>query len=158
MNQSRVFKWADVELVRQRFQGQNYIKIPLNSIFIMKVFFLSLQRLGLRLFWNITDFPGGPVVKTLHLQCRGAGSIPGQGTKIPHAAQCGQNAKKCYRTISLPLVGRAVCFLITQMFFEGSEVWNSLDIYWTFGSLGGLGAKQMKQAIVAVIKSSGNLP
>ena len=27
------------------------------------------------------DFPGGPVVKTLHSQCRGLGSIPGQGTR-----------------------------------------------------------------------------
>ena len=31
--------------------------------------------------WN---FPGCPVVKTLGFHCRGAGSIPGQGTKIPH--------------------------------------------------------------------------
>ena len=36
------------------------------------------------------DFPGSLVVKTLHFQCRGAGSIPGQGTKIPHAARHGQ--------------------------------------------------------------------
>ena len=27
------------------------------------------------------DFSGGPVVKTLHFQCRGPGSIPGQGTR-----------------------------------------------------------------------------
>ena len=26
--------------------------------------------------------PGGPVVKTLCFQCRGAGSIPGQGTNL----------------------------------------------------------------------------
>ena len=31
------------------------------------------------------DFPGGPVVKTLCFQCRGTGSVPGQGTEIPHA-------------------------------------------------------------------------
>ena len=37
------------------------------------------------------DFPGFPVVKTvLPMQ----GSIPGWGTKIPHAARCGQNIKK----------------------------------------------------------------
>ena len=29
-------------------------------------------------FW---DFPGGPVAKTLGSQCRGLGSIPGQGTR-----------------------------------------------------------------------------
>ena len=27
-------------------------------------------------------------------QCRGRGSIPGQGTKNPQAVQCGQNKKK----------------------------------------------------------------
>ena len=37
------------------------------------------------------DFPGGPVAKMLHSQCRGPafrglGLIPGWGSKIPHAA------------------------------------------------------------------------
>ena len=37
------------------------------------------------------DVPGGPVAKTLLFQCRGPGSVSGQGTgscilKIPHAA------------------------------------------------------------------------
>jgi len=32
------------------------------------------------------DFPGKPVVKTLHCQCTGSGSIPSGGTKFPHAA------------------------------------------------------------------------
>ena len=32
------------------------------------------------------DFPGGPVVKNLPYNARDAGSKPGQGTKIPHAA------------------------------------------------------------------------
>ena len=32
------------------------------------------------------NFPGGPVVNTLHFHSGGTGSIPGQGTKIPHAA------------------------------------------------------------------------
>ena len=27
------------------------------------------------------DFPGGPVAETLSSQCRGPGSIPGQGTR-----------------------------------------------------------------------------
>ena len=34
----------------------------------------------------------GPVVKTPYLNCRGRSSIPGQGTKIPHAMR--QNKKK----------------------------------------------------------------
>ena len=31
------------------------------------------------------DFPHGPVVETLCFHCRVVGSIPGEGTKIPHA-------------------------------------------------------------------------
>ena len=34
------------------------------------------------------NFPDGPVVKTLCFQGRGVGSVPGQGTKIPHAIRC----------------------------------------------------------------------
>ena len=33
------------------------------------------------------DFPGGPVVKNLPLNAGNIGSILGQGTKIPHAAE-----------------------------------------------------------------------
>ena len=33
------------------------------------------------------DLPGSPVVKTLYFQCRGQGSIPGQGSKILHAME-----------------------------------------------------------------------
>ena len=33
------------------------------------------------------DFPGGPVVKTSHCQCRSMGSIPCGGTKIAHPEQ-----------------------------------------------------------------------
>ena len=43
----------------------------------------------IKLFKNhAMGFPGSPVVKTLHFQCRGHVSIPGQGMKIPQAAQC----------------------------------------------------------------------
>ena len=34
---------------------------------------------------NGGDFPGGPVVKSLPSSAGSVGSIPGQGTKIPHA-------------------------------------------------------------------------
>ena len=38
---------------------------------------------------------GGPVVKTPSFQCkRGAGSILGQGTKIPHDVRCSQKKKE----------------------------------------------------------------
>ena len=42
-------------------------------------------------FW---DYPGGPVVKTPPSNAGGVGSIPGQGTKVPHAAGCGQKSLK----------------------------------------------------------------
>ena len=34
-----------------------------------------------------TDFPGGPVVETSPSNAGGVGSIPGWGTKIPHASR-----------------------------------------------------------------------
>ena len=35
---------------------------------------------------TVSNFPGGPVVKNLPSNARDAGSIPGQGTRIPRAA------------------------------------------------------------------------
>ena len=35
---------------------------------------------------NHRDFPGGPVVKTLPSNAEGTVSIPGRGTRIPHAS------------------------------------------------------------------------
>ena len=43
---------------------------------------------------DIWDFPCGPVVKTPGFQCRGMGSIPGQGTKIPHVEPHSQKTNK----------------------------------------------------------------
>ena len=41
------------------------------------------------------DFPGSPVAKIPRFYCRvGAGSIPGRGTKIPHAVWHGQTKIK----------------------------------------------------------------
>ena len=37
------------------------------------------------------DFPGGPVVENPPSNAEDTGSIPGQGTKIPHAMGWGQN-------------------------------------------------------------------
>ena len=39
-----------------------------------------------KIFVNVRDFPGSPVVKTSLSNTRGVGSIPGQGVKIPHAS------------------------------------------------------------------------
>ena len=35
------------------------------------------------------DFPAGLVVLAPCFKCKGCGSIPGQGTRIPRAMQCG---------------------------------------------------------------------
>ena len=43
---------------------------------------------------SLGDFPGDPVVKTLPSNAAGAGSIPDQGAKIPHASQPKQNKTK----------------------------------------------------------------
>ena len=37
--------------------------------------------------YNHEDFPGGPVVKNLPCNVGDSGSIPGQGTKIPHTLE-----------------------------------------------------------------------
>ena len=44
------------------------------------------------------DFPGGPVVKNLPYNAGDTGSIPGQGTKILHAAQRGRKERKKKKT------------------------------------------------------------
>ena len=38
-------------------------------------------------FKNLGDFPGGPEVKNLLYKAGDTGSIPGRGTKIPHALE-----------------------------------------------------------------------
>ena len=57
------------------------------------------------------DFPGGAIVKTLHFYLRGMGSIPGKGTKIPHAAWHGQKNKESTCNAgdvgSIPRLGRS---------------------------------------------------
>ena len=42
----------------------------------------------------LRNFPSNPVVKTLPSNAGRRGSIPGLGTRIPHAAGCGRNLKK----------------------------------------------------------------
>ena len=56
------------------------------------------------------DFPGSPVVKTVLFQCRVTGSIPGWGTKIPHAVS---TAKKKHRKAGSRRAGGPGCTLQT---------------------------------------------
>ena len=47
---------------------------------------------------RLPDFPGGPVVKTLHCHCPGGvGLIPGQRTKIPSAKKEGKKQSVAFR-------------------------------------------------------------
>ena len=43
---------------------------------------------------HVLGLPYGPAVKTPSFQCRDVGSIPGQGTKIPHATWGAKKLKK----------------------------------------------------------------
>ena len=51
------------------------------------------------------DFPGGPVVKNLPSNAGDTGSIPGQGTKIPHAMR---QLESLHAATTEPLCSRAV--------------------------------------------------
>ena len=42
---------------------------------------------------GVGDFPGGPMVRTLHFHCRGHGLDPWSGIKTPHALRCGKKKK-----------------------------------------------------------------
>ena len=57
---------------------------------------LKKKKAGLKKWFE--DFSGGPVVRTPRFHCRGTGSIPGPGTKIPYAARRGQNNNKTKKT------------------------------------------------------------
>ena len=57
--------------------------------------FLSLQNGDIR---NLSDFPGGPVVKIRASNAGGSGSILEWGIKIPHDSQHGQKIKNKKKT------------------------------------------------------------
>ena len=77
---------------------------------VIKVFFFKLSK-SFKLFFlsefsgfhgqakvglkpEFLDFPGSPVVKTLHFQCKGCKFDLWLGTRIPHAAWHGQKTNK----------------------------------------------------------------
>ena len=53
----------------------------------VKRFSMSLIIREMQVKITVSNFPGGPVIKNLPSNARDAGSIPGQGTKIPHASE-----------------------------------------------------------------------
>ena len=55
--------------------------------------------------WKLSlEFCGNPAVKTMHFHCRGAGSIPGWGTKIPQATwhEVKWKSLSCVRLFATP--------------------------------------------------------
>ena len=70
------------------------------------------------LYW--WDFPGGPVVKNLPSNAGGACSIPGQGTKIPHAAE---QLSPCATTTELLHLNERACIpQTTEPMLPGAHV------------------------------------
>ena len=65
-------------------------------------------------------FPGGPVVKNLPCNAGDAGSIPGQRTKIPHAA--GQLSPQATTTELVCLNYRACVLQTTEPMCSGTRM------------------------------------
>ena len=59
---------------------------------------VTYKGLIFKIYKQLWDFPGGPVIKNPHFHGRGKGSIPGRGTKIPQAVCCGQKTKENIQT------------------------------------------------------------
>ena len=60
------------------------------------------------------NFPGSPVLKTLYFLCRGHGSIPGQGTKIPTCLVA--QPKKVFFKCLMILMGSLISLLLSLCF------------------------------------------
>ena len=62
---------------------------------------------------KLRDFPGGPVVKNPPYKAGDAGSIPGQGTKIPHAtgqlSPCTSTRESACRKLQSPCALEPAC-------------------------------------------------
>ena len=70
---------------------EKYLKEEYNTCPIIRLGHMNLPFC--RSKDKLLDFPGGPMVKTLHFQCRGTGLTPSWRTKIPYAA-CHRQKKK----------------------------------------------------------------
>ena len=65
---------------------------------------------GLRTSLSLWDFPGGSIVKNSSSNSRDTGSVPGWGTKIPHAP--GQLSPCCDYRAHMPQLERSLCTAI----------------------------------------------
>ena len=75
--------------------NSSYLSFCFHRLSVYDVVLILALNVNLLLKFKMRGFSGGPVVKTLRASTAGGtSSIPGQGTKIPHATQCGQKKKK----------------------------------------------------------------
>ena len=65
-------------MINDNLKGKHLLRTGLHSLRVCR----KLAAVKIR----IRDFPGGPVVTNPPSNAGDLGSIPGQGTKIPHAA------------------------------------------------------------------------
>ena len=64
-----------------------YIAIKRNELLIYATAWVDFKGIMLCYKRQSQDFPGGPAVKNPPSNAGDAGSIPGRGTKIPHATE-----------------------------------------------------------------------
>ena len=78
-----------------RFRGNGLLAKSMGTTRFLPIhysihfFIWLLLRILFKKWWS-TEFPGDLEVRTLSFHCCGLGSIPGWGTEIPQAMQCGQ--------------------------------------------------------------------
>ena len=98
------------------------------------------------------------MVGTQCFHCPGPGSIPGQGTEVPQAAQCGKKQKTCQMSVSLFFVSDSGTNLPFAWVRAGPWVTafgirlgaNFPELCWpqTEGGLGGQGQKSGSKRVL----------
>ena len=88
---TRGWQTFSVTVIQLRLLWENCLRQTLSKWTSMTV----RQQNFLRKDWQVGDLPGGPVVKTQSSQCRGTGSVPDWGAKMPTCCErCRQKSLK----------------------------------------------------------------
>ena len=131
----------------------NYNKIWIYGGFLKDLYLCHIEEKKEKNFRNhIKDIPTSPVVKTSLSSTGGAGSIPGQGPKIPHALWCGQKIlrkeRKPHQRITCSWFKKATilwvtlpspeattlncfCVVVTSILLINLIIWLFLDLPWS---------------------------
>ena len=99
------------------------------------------------------------MVRNLNCYCQDLGLIPGQETKIPQAAQCGQKKKKKGRSVKLVLKLRYLCSYCYFIFLSISQGKICLELRQQRGPLLSLPAVPLQSSLNVALTSCshGNL-